>query len=55
MNKYHLENARRIKNEAKNHGIHLIGNYFNGVSVNECLYHCAQEMQVRLKNLISEI
>lgn len=54
MNKYHLENARRIKNEAKNHGIHLIGNYFNGVSVNECLYHCAQEMQVCLKSLDSE-
>lgn len=45
MDAYHLNNAQPVKEEAKKLGLNLIGNYFNGVSVNDCLYNAAVEMQ----------
>ena len=45
MDEYHLQTAQAVKKRSKGLGMNLIGNYFTGVSVNDCLYHPAVEMQ----------
>jgi len=38
-NAWHRDNNERVKSLAAKKGITLIGNYFNGVAVNNCIYH----------------
>jgi len=38
-NAWHRDNNERVKTLAAKKGITLIGNYFNGVAVNNCIYH----------------